>query len=192
MFFLCVMCCLSWYVLFISRVGAPGCIIFRAKQSQDEMEQAYQVLSESSKTGMKTSKEFNTAMFSIFQSWAGDEKCEIEKGKKMTFEEVMASTAAGPEAAQEPHGKKLHWLGVCAEVKDLESWASLHKHASTVLGQATEKQDLENKVKASKENHNIAFTHPPAHTHTFTHIHTRAHTHMHLRSFVPPSLGVPE
>ena len=110
---------------------------------------AYQVLSEESKTGMKTSKEFNTAMFSILQSWAGDGKCEIAKDKKLTVEEVMASTAAGPEAAQAPHRKKLHWLDVCAEAKDLESWASLQKYASTVLGQAAEKSDLENKVKAS-------------------------------------------
>ena len=66
----------------------------KVKQSQDEMEKAYQVLPEESKTGIKTSKEFNTAMFSIFQSWAGDEKCEIAKDKQLPFEEVMASTAA--------------------------------------------------------------------------------------------------
>ena len=140
--------CTGWSSLMVDLHGEVTKLIAAQEDADNQMAK----LKPQSQSIFQDISAFNKQLFRIFTFWNAqaplklDPNNDAEDANTFTFENVMdeQNKDKGVSALRES------WKETAIEVSTLASWSTLSKFASTVLGVATEKVDLENKNKEGK------------------------------------------
>ena len=140
--------CTGWSAAMVDLHGE----VIKTFASQSEADQAAAKLGPESRSIFDQTSEFNQKLFTIFRFWNSVGPLKLDPTSKaadattFSFDTVMDEKNGDADAT----ALRIAWKETAAEVSALASWAKLSKYASTVLGSAADKADLETKSKVGK------------------------------------------